>query len=505
MRTEVLDTANVITEEKVTTTSYQKERSKELQEYDSLETLKKEVAIKYRAMMDTLEKPISKYFQTEKLIDVNNYIFEKEKKNYFRQQLLKDYPDINIDTGNFNLPRIRIYETSFYNNYIASQVDFGFLNNSYQPFQGGGGYYNPGMNMLFKIGADDLFENYKIIGGFRFSGNFDSNEYLLSVENLKGNFDKQLTFHRVVMNAQSDDALIKIHTQELFYSMRYPFSMVSAIKGTFSLRNDRNVYLSTDLKNLHKENEMRTWASVKLEYIFDNTRQRGINIYYGIRLKLFGEMYKQIDRKKSDLFVIGGDIRHYLKIHRDLIWANRLAGSTSFGSNKLVYFMGGVDNWIPFLSKIKTFDQSVQVSSSQNYAFQTLATNMRGFSQNIRNGNSFALINSELRWPFIRYFANHPIGSGFLNNLQVVGFGDIGTAWTGLHPYLGQNAYDKEVHTNGPITVTIDTNREPIVAGFGFGLRSQLFGYFIRADWAWGIENYILLPRVFYLSLNLDF
>ncbi|NQU81734.1 MAG: hypothetical protein HQ543_09470, partial [Bacteroidetes bacterium] len=67
------------------------------------------------------------------------------------------------------------------------------------------------------------------------------------------------------------------------------------------------------------------------------------------------------------------------------------------------------------------------------------------------------------------------------------------------------NAYDKEVHINGPITVTIDTNREPIVAGFGFGLRSQLFGYFIRADWAWGIENYILLPRVFYLSLNLDF
>jgi hypothetical protein len=148
--------------------------------------------------------------------------------------------------------------------------------------------------MLFKIGVDDLFENYKIIGGFRFSGNFDSNEYLLSAENLKGNFDKQLTFHRVAMNAQSDDALIKIHTQELFYSMRYPFSMVSALKGTFSLRNDRSVYLSTDIKNLHRENEMRTWASIKLEYIFDNTRQRGINIYYGTRLKFFGEMYKQI-------------------------------------------------------------------------------------------------------------------------------------------------------------------------------------------------------------------
>lgn len=505
MRIEEFDSENVIPEEKVIITSYQKERSKELQEKDSLETLRKEVEKKYRMMMDTLKKPLSEYFQTEKIIDINSYIFEKEKENYFQQQLLKDYPDIRIDTGSFSLPKIRIYETSFFNNYFASQVDFGFLNNSYQTFSGGGGYYNPGINMLFKIGANDLFENYKITGGFRFSGNFDSNEYLLSVENLMGDFDKQLIFYRRAMNVLSDDALSKIYTHELFYSMKYPFNMVSALKSTFSLRNDMNVYLSTDIKNLNRENEMRTWASFKLEYIFDNTRRRGINIYYGTRFKLFGEIYKQIDRKKSDLFVIGGDIRHYLKIHRDLIWANRLAVSTSFGSNKLIYYLGGVDNWIPFLSKIEIFDQSVQIDYSQNYAFQTLATNMRGFSQNIRNGNSFALINSELRWPFIRYFANHPISSGFLDNLQIVGFGDIGTAWAGLHPYLGQNAYDREVHINGPITVTINTNREPIVAGFGFGLRSQLFGYFIRADWAWGIENYILLPRVFYISLSLDF
>ncbi len=37
--------------------------------------------------------------------------------------------------------------------------------------------------------------------------------------------------------------------------------------------------------------------------------------------------------------------------------------------------------------------------------------------------------------------------------------------------------------------MTLDSNREPIVAGFGAGLRAQLMGYFVRADWAWGIEN----------------
>ena len=145
------------------------------------------------------------------------------------------------------------------------------------------------------------------------------------------------------------------------------------------------------------------------------------------------------------------------------------------------------------------------MTPNENYGFQSLATNMRGFSQNIRNGNNFALINSEIRWPVIRYLAGHPFRSNFLNSVQIVGFGDIGTAWSGLSPWSGTNGYDTDTFTNGPVTVTLDSNRDPIVAGFGAGLRAQIFGYFVRADWAWGIENNYLLPRIFYLSFSLDF
>jgi hypothetical protein len=130
---------------------------------------------------------------------------------------------------------------------------------------------------------------------------------------------------------------------------------------------------------------------------------------------------------------------------------------------------------------------------------------MRGFKQNVRNGNTFALINSEIRWPIIRYLANRPISSKILNNFQIVGFADIGTAWTGWDPYSGENSYDKDEIKNGPVTVTVQSNREPIIAGYGFGLRSVVFGYFIRLDWAWGVENFITQPMMFYLSLSLDF
>jgi hypothetical protein len=145
------------------------------------------------------------------------------------------------------------------------------------------------------------------------------------------------------------------------------------------------------------------------------------------------------------------------------------------------------------------------VSPNQNYGFQALATNMRGFTQNIRNGNNFALINSEIRWPFVRYFAGHPLKSNFLNSLQIVAFGDIGTAWTGRDPWSGKNSWDTETKRYGPVTVVLDSNRDPIVAGFGAGLRAQLLGYFVRADWAWGVENRYILPRIFYLSFSLDF
>jgi hypothetical protein len=130
---------------------------------------------------------------------------------------------------------------------------------------------------------------------------------------------------------------------------------------------------------------------------------------------------------------------------------------------------------------------------------------MRGFKQNIRNGTNFALINSEIRWPFVRYILGHPLRSNFLNSLQLVGFGDMGTAWTGKDPWSGMNSWDLEEYENGPVKVTLDSNRQPIVYGFGWGLRAQIFGYFIRADWARGIENGYILPRVFYLSFSLDF
>ncbi|MGQ9846349.1 MAG: hypothetical protein ACUVQP_02445 [Bacteroidales bacterium] len=435
-------------------------------------------------------------------IDINNYIFD------FQLNQIKGFVKKGEEkTANEKITNLKpmIYLTSFYTNSFTSQVDFGFLNNSYQPFTGGPFYFNPGFNMFFKLGTNDLFEDYKIIGGVRFAGNFNSNEYLLSFENLKKRLDKQIVFHRLALNKLNNIALLKTHTHEIYYILKYPFNQVSAFKLTSQFRYDRSVYLSTDMQSLSHPDDISLWIGFKGELIYDNTINKGINILFGTRGKVFFETYHQTNANFKSLYVSGIDIRHYQPIHRTFIWASRLAASNSFGKSKLIYYLGSVDNWINLSTKIPTFDRSVRIDQTQNYVYQAIATNMRGFPQNIRNGNNFVVLNNELRLPLIKYLMNRPIHSDFLENFQVIGFLDVGTAWSGASPYSKQNAYNTEIVTSGPITIIIDKKRDPVVWGYGFGLRSRLLGYFVRADWAWGVENNMVMPKIFYLSLSLDF
>ena len=439
-------------------------------------------------------------------IDINNYIFTVSAERLKTVSMGSAAKNDSITaTRNDEIKKPKLYLTSFYNNYVVNQIDFGFLNTSYQAFTGSAVYFNPGLNVLFKIGAVDLFENYRITGGVRFAGNFDSNEYLVSLENLKSRIDKQWVFHRQAYLNASDNTLIKTHSHNFMYITKYPFSQVSAVRATVNARYDRNVTLSTDIQNLNEPTQNTYWEGLKLEYIFDNTFNLGLNLYSGTRAKVFGEFYNQLLEKKTDIYIVGFDFRHYTKIHKNLILANRIAGSKSFGNKLLIYYLGGVDNWINLSNRIPTFDRETPIDYSKPYVFQAIATNMRGFIQNARNGTAFLLSNNEIRWPFVSYFSRRPINSDFFRNLQLVLFYDIGSAWNGVSPTDKENKYNTDVINNGPVTVILDKDRAPYVMGYGFGLRSRILGYFIRADWAWGIDGDVALPKVFYLSLSLDF
>lgn len=460
------------------------------------------------------EKPV---LRDSNYVDIENYVFQsdfaksKTKKSERKKEKIEQMKQENIaetemkpsqDSAEFVLPKQRNYDPNFSSNYFVSQLDNSLLNNTYQVFSGGGGvYFNPSLNGFFKIGISDLLDDYKIVGGFKLAGDFNSNEYFLSYENLKHRIDHKLSFYRQGRFDSDGFSLNKIHTHELRYTAGYPFSDITSLRASVAGRNDRIVFLSTENKYLLKDNLNLNWANGRLEFIFDNSLQTGLNLYNGTRMKIFAEYYRQLNKKNSNMYIFGLDYRYYKKIHRELIWANRFAASTSIGDQKLIYYMGGTDGWLA-----PRFNPETPIDYSQNYTYQAVATNMRGFDQNVRNGNSFALFNSEFRVPIFKYLLNRPIKSDFVRNFQVVAFGDVGTAWTGSNPYDSTNALNNRVLQYGPfLTITLFSQHDPLVGGFGFGLRSRVLGYFLRADWSWGVEDGEVLPYKFYLSLALDF
>lgn len=443
-------------------------------------------------------------------VDIDNYIFEDERLDYTYEKETVRAQEIGsasqaqaADTlVPFVLPKSRNYRLNFAADRAVAQLSNNFFNPIYQNYTGAApSSITPGLSGFTQFGISDLFEDYRIIGGFRSNLGLDNAEYGISFDNLKGRIDKRVIFSRQSQRIQSGVDIYRLQSNDLAYSIRYPFSEVSSIRFRADYRIDRIIRQSNDLVSLEEKNYTEMNVALKVEYIFDNSINRGLNLYNGTRFKAWAERYQQPDLgKKSDVNILGFDFRHYKKIHRSMIAAVRVAGTSSFGSNKVINYFGGVDNWM-----FQRTDNSTPISSTEPYRFQSFIGPMRGFYVNARNGNSAMVANAEVRWPLFRYFMKKPIKSDFVENFQIIGFMDAGSAWTGWNPYSDENLFNQTEVVKNPVTVTIRNNREPVVYGYGFGLRSRVLGYFVRADWAWGIDDGRLMDRVFYLSLNMDF
>jgi len=399
------------------------------------------------------------------------------------------------------IPERRNYNINFTTDYFTTQIDNNFNNQFYQNISGPD-FVSPGLSGYFKLGATDLFEDYRIVGGFRLSARLDNNDFMLSYSDLKGRLDKTVYLQRLVQQYALANAVVKVQSHMFNYIMRYPFSEVSSVSLIPTVRYDKAVVQSTDVFSLNAPSPHDVQYGLKGAFIYDKSLKLGLNMYTGTRLKLFAEYYGTGGKdNKSNMQVVGFDVRNYLPIYRSFILATRIAGSTSLGSRRLLYYLGGVDSWLYQPGS----ENTIPLPDDDRFYYQTIATPLRGFLRNIRNGNSFVLANAELRLQPFKMLARKPLNSDFLETFSIVGFSDIGTAWTGRSPYSEENSFNQITINRNPITVVLNTQEDPIVYSTGFGLRARLFGYFVRADWAFGYIDGVMQPREFYISLSLDF
>ena len=400
----------------------------------------------------------------------------------------------------------KTYSPEFFINTLITQIDFTSMDNSYQQYTGGTSpvYLYKGFNVLAGAGITDLMEDYRISGAFSLGTDLINNEYAVSFSNLKHRLDREFIFHRFTDVNELDNYgynTQKQRTQEFIYKLTWPFTEFFYASGSLIVKNNRIITTDiTDITSIAKPDTKSNWAGLLGELVFDNSYKICQNIMLGTRFKIFGEYDQLIVKDNRNMVVLGFDFRNYQRIHREIIFAWRVAGSTSLGSDRLIYYMGGVDNWI-----IPSYNYDNQPSTEINYAYQTLATNMRGFPQNTRNGPNFVVLNTEIRFPFVRYFAQKPLKSKFLNSLQIIGFCDAGSAWNGLDPYSEENALFKKTYKQTPMYIEVTEHKEPFIVGYGVGLRASILGYFIRADYGWGFEDGTVAHHELSVSLSLDF
>jgi outer membrane protein assembly factor BamA len=238
-----------------------------------------------------------------------------------------------------------------------------------------------------------------------------------------------------------------------------------------------------------------------------------MNIWNGLRYKAYIDWNRQANKVQiadgPNTFNLGFDARYYYPIFQNFIWAGRAAGDFSWGNQKLIYYLGGVDGWLLLGNNIKSngtdryFNTNNPPANDQEYAFESLAVNMRGFIQNIANGNNALVINSEFRLPVFSTLLKRTINNAFLRNFQLVQFTDFGTAWNG-----GYNKIQRPNVTYGNNGVLVKLKAGgvgPFAGGYGFGVRSTLLGYFLKLDAGWPMSGFFKGKPILYFAMGFDF
>ena len=377
----------------------------------------------------------------------------------------------------------------------------------------GGSYRYPNLGLMLRTSFSDLFENYRLELGLRLPLNFNGAEYFMSFNNRKKRIDQRYTVYR---RSRNEDYLlidslsgqqIQSRGRDLKYlalaEWSYPLSELQKLSLTASYQNDRIDIFARDLNTLSVAPFLTQRIGLRADYVLEAVQSLGLNLNKGHRLRTWAETFMPTQIQGPWTFNLGLDYRYYQSLDNKSILAFRLVSAQSFGGEKLLYSLGGVENWV-----FPATNTTIALPRGPGFLYQTAMANLRGFENNIRNGRAFVLANLELRLPLGAYL---PRMANFLRQIQLIGFADAGSAWQGRSPFDLNNPLNSTlIDDNGPnsfspIRLRVNYFRSPFVLGYGLGLRTILLGYFLRLDYGWGIETgQITRPRL-HLALGTDF
>ena len=456
---------------------------------------------------DTVAKPI--LAPGEKPLNTDDYVFEEEavKNKQPSENFLTRYMkarETNRVTGPFT------YQPKFsYENLVTSIV--------VDPLRG--------WSLRIEAQMNDMLENYRIFGGIQTATDLKSGDvygefqYLPHRLDFSARFDRKVIFWQPPGRDLVEDENQKYSYQKLEFGVSYPISVRTRVTlkpfisyTEFVDRGKNPLAIQPGSSPVFNPSQTQFYSGGKFEVVYDNSITTGMNIMEGTRGKFSFVNNVALGDNKKSFSQVSVDIRRYQKIYKEIVFALRGYAGTFFGSSPKSYLLGGMDNWIankfnysgalnPLVSTVGSYNE--------NLLFVDFATNLRGFDYATLYGNSTAVLNAEFRVPLIRALSSGPITSNFFRNLQLVGFYDFGSSWTGPVPIDSENngriRIVPEKPSGTPFRAEIKEYLNPWLYSYGAGFRSMIFGYYIKVDVAWPVENYAVKNPRAYVTFGFDF
>lgn len=366
-----------------------------------------------------------------------------------------------------------------------------------------------GVGILIESKMSDLMSNHKVNLGFLGILDLKSSSVYGEYLYLKKRVDIGVRFERNTYFPTNDIVSHRYANNSLQTKFSYPLSVYSRITASPFVTTTRFSDLTDYTTVIFNQDVKRVFMGSKFEFVYDNTTSSGMNMLQGTRAKISFDYYNGTNTANSNFNRFNIDIRRYQKIHRGAILAMRGAFGRAFGQSPPSYVFGGMDNWL--------FNQNgtgggvenplgIAVGEDNtNIMFAKYVTNVRGFKYNAQSGESYFLLNAEFRLPIIKYFYSGSISSAFLRNFQFVAFTDFGAAWYGSNPFNGNNSLNKTIKKSPSFETEVNNYRNPFLYGYGLGARTFMFGYYVKADIAWGVQDSVPLSPQFYLTFGYDF
>ena len=427
--------------------------------------------------------------------NTNDFSFEEENKN---NSVLNNLKRFN-QSKEIKLP----YE-----------YKYSFLKNNFNTFV----LIDPLEGFGTQIETDfiELFENHNLYArAFLPVSSLKSSDIFTEYSYLKHRIDFKISFNRNIVYPEDNQNYIyhKYSMNQVNLNLSYPINRF--LRFEFSPFMSINKFYDLDYRVLNTSPppftyyEKTNYSGYFINLLYDNTKKIGMNLEIGSKMKVsFGNYQSKANADKNfkDFSV---DFIHHQKLVNNIILSSRVYYGNSFGNNPFKYLIGGIQNSFINSKEDKGINDPLLIANGGNNTnfLYSKYLNLRGYNLNKFDGFKALVINTEIKIPLIKTVIGKSITSKFLNNLQLIGFFDLGSSWNINSPFSKKNDVNTWfIREPGSVfQAEIENSKNPWLASYGFGLRSFIMDYFIKLDIAKPIEDYKLGQTKFHLSLGYSF